>query len=342
MLHFKKLMYGTAMFVLVSSLSTGLTYAESSKVAVTNASVLNLRESPDIESRILDQLDKGTQAPIVKDSNGWYKITYEDKTGWVSGQYVTIKESKSSKASASTLTNTQAGSQSQSWTGAITVNGVNLRKGPGTSNTVITLLYKGDSVSVTGSSGDWYKVKAADGTIGWVKNDYIVRKAASSSRGGERSTTSKAAAVKSTSTGKTAVKNTAVAAVQKASSVSDQIVNYAKKFLGVEYVYGGNTPAQGFDCSGYVKYVFNHFGIQLERVAANQATQGTPVSKSNLRTGELVFFDTDGGHDYINHVGIYIGNGQFIQASSGRGQVTISSLDSGFYNNAYMTARRVF
>ena len=95
----------------------------------------------------------------------------------------------------------------------------------------------------------------------------------------------------------------------------------------------------GFDCSGFVKYVYNNLGLSVERVAADQAKQGKYVSQANLRVGDLVFFDTDGGRNYINHVGIYLGNGQFIHASSGSGRVMISSLWENFYANSYMTAR---
>ena len=100
---------------------------------------------------------------------------------------------------------------------------------------------------------------------------------------------------------------------------------------------------KGFDCSGFVKYVFDHFGIILNRVSANQAKQGTAVKKADLRVGDLVFFDTDGGHNEINHVGIYIGGGKFIQASSASGSsgVVISDIAEGFYSSAYMSARRV-
>lgn len=124
------------------------------------------------------------------------------------------------------------------------------------------------------------------------------------------------------------------------SSAGQGIVAYAKEFVGVRYVWGGNTQ-NGFDCSGYVKYVYKNFGIELNRVAADQANQGTKISKANLLPGDLVFFDTDGGSNYINHVGIYIGDGSFIQSSSGAGKVLISNLNEGFYANSYMTARRL-
>lgn len=125
-----------------------------------------------------------------------------------------------------------------------------------------------------------------------------------------------------------------------ASLSSPSIVDYAKRFLGVGYVWGGTTPA-GFDCSGFVKYVFKKFGVTLNRVSAQQATQGIKVKKADLQPGDIVFFDTNGGRNRINHVGMYIGSGKFIQASSERNSVIISDLTGGYYANTYMTARRV-
>ncbi len=123
-------------------------------------------------------------------------------------------------------------------------------------------------------------------------------------------------------------------------SVAQKIIDYAKRFLGVKYVWGGSSP-KGFDCSGFVKYVFDNFGIGLARTSTAQAAEGTGVTKANLRMGDLVFFDTNGGKNGINHVGIYIGDGKFIQSSSGSMDVVISSVSEGFYKNTYMKARRV-
>ena len=123
-------------------------------------------------------------------------------------------------------------------------------------------------------------------------------------------------------------------------STSQKIINYAKRFLGIDYVWGGSTP-KGFDCSGFVKYVYSKFGITLNRVSANQAKQGTTVKKANLQAGDLVFFDTNGGYNHINHVGLYIGSGKFIQASSGNSGVVISNLTGGFYSQTFMKAKRI-
>lgn len=124
------------------------------------------------------------------------------------------------------------------------------------------------------------------------------------------------------------------------ATLVDQLISFAKRFVGVRYRWGGTTP-KGFDCSGFTQYVFKSIGIKLNRTSTAQATQGSHVSKSELLPGDLVFFDTNGGNNHINHVGIYIGGGRFVQASSTGTGVTVSNINSGFYKDAYMTARRV-
>ncbi len=130
--------------------------------------------------------------------------------------------------------------------------------------------------------------------------------------------------------------------VNKAPSrtVSESVVATAQRFLGIRYVYGGSRPEVGFDCSGFVHYVFNLHGITLPRTAAAQAMCGTRVEKSALLPGDLVFFATEPGKT-INHVGIYIGNNVFIHASRSRG-ITISSLAESWYALHYAGASRVF
>ncbi len=122
--------------------------------------------------------------------------------------------------------------------------------------------------------------------------------------------------------------------------LAESIIDYAKRFKGVKYVWGGTT-AKGFDCSGFTKYVYGHFDISLDRNSKAQAKNGTYIKKADLLPGDLVFFDTNGGNNLINHVGIYIGNGKMIHSSSNYKGVVISTISSGFYAKSYMTARRV-
>jgi hypothetical protein len=123
--------------------------------------------------------------------------------------------------------------------------------------------------------------------------------------------------------------------------LAQSTITYAKGFMGSKYVWGGETPS-GFDCSGFIRYVLSNSGISMPRTAAEQASKGIQISNSNLEPGDLVFFDTNGGLNQINHVGMYIGGGKFIHAANPKRGVIISEIYDPYYTRAYMTARRVF
>ncbi|MCX7745296.1 MAG: NlpC/P60 family protein [Clostridia bacterium] len=118
----------------------------------------------------------------------------------------------------------------------------------------------------------------------------------------------------------------------------DKVLETANKYLGVPYVWGGVSPA-GFDCSGFTHYVFLQNGIVLQRTSELQYEQGIAVSKEQLKPGDLVFFTTY--KPGPSHVGIYLGNNQFIHESSGAGKVTISDLSKSYYLEHYIGAKRI-
>ena len=125
---------------------------------------------------------------------------------------------------------------------------------------------------------------------------------------------------------------------QMASTLALTLCEDAMAFLGYPYVWGGTSPAGGFDCSGLVYYVYRGRGIEMNRVADDQMEQGVYVPKAELLAGDLVFF---GYGDYADHVGIYIGNGNFLHAANPSSGVKISSMNETYYLNKYIGARRV-
>jgi cell wall-associated NlpC family hydrolase len=120
------------------------------------------------------------------------------------------------------------------------------------------------------------------------------------------------------------------------SSTSD-LISYAYNFIGTPYVWGAEGP-KSFDCSGFTKYVYSAFGVDLPHYTGSQIGEGSSVSRKNLAQGDLIFFNTDGS---VSHVGIYIGDGEFIHASSGGNKVTVSNLGQNYYNSRYVGARRI-
>lgn len=206
--------------------------------------------------------------------------------------------------------------------GAVDATTLNVRALPSTDSAVISQLSYGQQMNIiTKTGGAWFKVDIG-GTIGYVHASYVA-----ASRNGTPVVYDK----------------TADMSVQSVSGTEkgQLVVATAKKYLGIPYVYGG-TSTNGFDCSGLVQYVFRELGVSLNRVAADQTAHGTPVSKENLLPGDIVFFHNTSRYTRINHVGIYVGDGNFIHAPQTGDVVKISPLDTGYYATTFVTARRIF
>ena len=123
-------------------------------------------------------------------------------------------------------------------------------------------------------------------------------------------------------------------------ATGSEIVAYAKQFLGGKYKSGGSSPSTGFDCSGFTSYVYSHFGYSISRTSGGQAQNGKNVLKSQLKPGDIIAFYNQ-GKTKIGHVGIYIGNNQFIHSENSRTGVVITSLNSSYYGDRFVCARRI-
>lgn len=126
-----------------------------------------------------------------------------------------------------------------------------------------------------------------------------------------------------------------------ASAAGQEVVLYALSLMDTGYRFGGKNPQAGLDCSGMVSYVFGQAaGLKVAGSAADIAGQGRPVDRSDLRPGDLVFFNT--GKQALSHVGIYIGDSRFVHAPSSNGKVRIDRLDSQYFAQRYQTGRNFF
>lgn len=183
---------------------------------------------------------------------------------------------------------------------------VNVRAKPTTTSSVLTTINSSDIVNIIGINSGWYKITTTNGITGYIRGDLLKITAAAGSF----------------------MPNT-----------SANVVSTALKYIGVPYVWGGSSAA-GFDCSGFTQYVFKQHGYYLNRTAASQYSNGVAVSRANLLPGDLVFFERTYATNGISHVGIYIGNNQFIHA--GNSGVAIASLNENYYASRYCGACRVF
>jgi cell wall-associated NlpC family hydrolase len=127
-------------------------------------------------------------------------------------------------------------------------------------------------------------------------------------------------------------------AAATAAADPDTVIKTAAAQVGKRYAAGGESPRQGFDCSGLTSYAYSQSGLDIPRNSREQFQQGTPVPREELKKGDLVFFGKRG----VNHVGIYVADGNFVHATSSRGVVKMSSLDEPIWNKLYAGARRVF
>jgi cell wall-associated NlpC family hydrolase len=199
--------------------------------------------------------------------------------------------------------------------------GVNLRTSPSTSSKIIRMIHTGEDIHVISKvNAYWLKVQTKDGRIGYISasSRYTVYKGSTSSGNSGSSTSS-------------------------SSSKADAIIATAKSLMyKAEYDYGTRNPSKLiFDCSSFTQYVFAKHGIDLKWGTRYQKNAGTYVSKSNLKKGDLVFFSV-GSSSEIGHVGIYVSNGDFIHILDDKvSDVHLSNLNSGYWAQHYVTARRV-
>lgn len=251
-------------------------------------------------------------------------------------------------------------------------DGCIIRRKPSTNAEKVTVVEKGTDVVVLDRQGDWYKLRFPKGTVGWMRGDllrpmkasqYIAKRPASeptrtAARKPKSEPTRVASSSKPKSKATTKKPSTRVAsrpsrpssATRVASRPSrptgsgslasaSGVIATAKQQLGIRYRWGG-TSRGGFDCSGFVQYSYKKNGVSLPRTSSDMSRVGSSVSKSNLKPGDLICFQTRRS-SRVSHVGMYVGDGKFIHASSGKGRVMVSNLSDSYYSKRIVTMRRV-
>ena len=294
---------------------------------------VKIKVIPLISSIELDEVKKDDEVEVVEILNDWVKIkTSNEKEGWIRKEKLTTIKTENKEDTTTDTTTTQTNTaQNQTKTMYVNVQTANLRQKADKTSQVVKQLTQNTKVTVTSSENGWAYVDV-NGTKGYIAETLLSSTQKETSRSGlttreqSANTTNQ---TKKTNTSKTVTESTST------SQSGNSVVSYAKQFLGCKYVYGGTTPS-GFDCSGFTQYVYKHFGINLNRTAAAQYSNGQLVT--SLQAGDLVMFGKSG----INHVGIYIGGNTFIHSANPSQGVRTDSMSTGYYKTNYVGARRIF
>jgi cell wall-associated NlpC family hydrolase len=209
----------------------------------------------------------------------------------------------------------------------VQVRQANVRAMPNTRSAILDTLTLGDKVAVTGLGLDWSKIQMAGGATGYVLSSLLTTDVV----------------LKPTPTPKPVSRPRVTPSPVGSSLTAAQkqaIIDLARSLIGVRYVYGHESPSEGFDCSGFTSYIYKTlFNITLSRSAKDQSRNGVAVSSADIEIGDIICFDWDSPYGVCDHVGLYIGNGQYIHAAHSRGEVVQSTVN--FSRNPIVSIRRI-
>lgn len=309
-----------------------------------------LKIIPLINATDIVEVKKDEKVTALDEINGWVYVQDGTIRGWIRKDKLVANNTAADTSKTETTTqdaqttNTTAANVTTENTTPIKTayikeTSVNLRKEANTTSEIVNTLTQNTSVEVYSEANGWSKVKV-NGEEGYIStsllSDSRVKVTTNTNNTTSRSATTER---KSTTTEtKKAAGSTANTATTASSGKGATVVETAKKYLGSKYVYGAAGP-NAFDCSGFTQYIYKLHGISLNRTAQAQFSNGSAVSKGNLQSGDLVMFGSSASN--ISHVGIYIGGGQIIHASTPSTGVRTDTINSGYYSNKYVGARRV-
>lgn len=257
-------------------------------VANVESGNLNVRETPSTSGKLVGKMPKDAACEVLETDGEWAYIKSGEVEGYVSLEF--LLTGPDAKLKANELVRTVA---------IANTDGLNIREQADTESAILTQVLKGEELEYVETLDDWVKV-SLDGEEAYAKAEYVTVEEKLD----------------------TAITMTELLYGEGVSDVRVDLVEYAKQFLGNPYVWGGTSLTKGADCSGFVLSVFKKYGISLSHSSRAQANEGTKISTSELKPGDLVFYGNSSGT--INHVAIYIGGGQVIHASSPKTGIKIS------------------
>ena len=249
---------------------------------------LNIRKEANTSSAVVGKMTNYAACEILGEENGFYKITSGNAEGYVSKEFIVTGEE------ALIIAQTEARDIA-----TVTTDSLRVRESASTDSKIISSVKKDEEFYVIEEIDGWLKVELAN-FQGYISKDYVVT-------------------TKKLKTGNTMKELT------YGNGISDtrvNLVNFALQYVGNRYVWGGESLTNGVDCSGFTMKVYQQFGIKLPHYSASQPAYGTKISKSELKPGDLIFYSSS---NRIDHVAIYIGNGQIVHAANARDGIKISN-----------------
>ena len=299
-----------------------------------NANYVRFRKGPASSYPIIETYNAGKAVGVTGLYMDWTACLIDGAFGFVYSDFITIPGQQTQEETVTEetswtetvyipqTTQTQVpmpAVQTAVTDGHVAGNNVRMRSAPSMSASVVDELSYGNALKIVGVTGDWTAV-ICNGKAGYIYSQFVGQGSFNVDGGSGGGTQQTTGALSGSSLEK-----------------GQQIAWYAYQYLGCPYSWGGRDPS-GFDCSGFVYYVYQHFGITLNRVAQDQARNGYAVSASELQPGDVLCFYS--GSSYIGHVGIYIGYGKFIHAQNSATGVVVTDL-AGHYAERGFEARRM-
>lgn len=303
--------YIKAEYLLTGKEAEELATKVGTQVALVTTDTLKVREEPTTDSEVLTLVANGDEFIVNEEMNGWVKIVFEgDRTGFVSADYVDVKyvfeEAISIKEEQERLLSEQEAIQAEQIRLAAEQKAILAEQ-----RRIATIAEASEqsqnTENIITSTNNENKSLVNNENKSLINND---KKTANNSANNSSNNSS----INSLSNEETT----------NSSTIRNKIVEYALRFKGNPYVWGGTSLTNGADCSGFIQSVFRDNGISIPRTSRTQAISGSRISIDEMQPGDLIFYDKKGT---INHVGIYIGNGKIIAASSPETGIRITSYD---------------
>ena len=291
--------------------------APAGKTGIITGNSVRFRKGPGTTYSILNTYNRGTTLSITGTADGWTAVTIDGMDGYVFSDYVQETASGENAPTVAETVQQTLGLSSEQLSasevrdGYISGNGVRLREAPSMTAAILSELNNGTALKITGFSGSWTKV-ICNGREGFVASDYV----------------------------REGVYEPAKAVMRSlGSEPGKEIATYALTFVGSPYSWGGSSPATGFDCSGFVQYIFSQYGYTTSRIANDVLADGRHVDPADIQPGDVLCFYS--GNGYVGHVGIYVGDETFVHAANSISGVVTTSLATGYYATRGYEIRRI-